>query len=183
MSWVLQFEKDNDSFFRLRALGGNNLESLQNYLQKFPSGRHAVQARNEVDELSHPAMAARAPDIPASGSRASVPTDDKNTVLNVVKQYQKGYQDKQLDELKEIWPGMTQQQIKTLGVFFDSASTVTLSYNIIGDPEINGDRATVTFMQSIGYTIKGQSEKLKPAKILMKLKKGDQENWHIDSIK
>jgi len=68
-------------------------------------------------------MAARAPDIPASGSRVSVPTDDKNTVLNVVKQYQKGYQDKQLDELKEIWPGMTQQQIKTLGVFFDSAST------------------------------------------------------------
>jgi hypothetical protein len=49
---------------------------------------------------------------------------------------------------------------------------LTLSYNIIGDPEINGDRATVTFMQSIGYTIKGQSEKLKPAKILMKLKKG-----------
>ena len=129
-------------------------------------------------------MAARAPDIPATGSRPSVPTvDDKKAILNVVKQYQKGYQDKQVDQLKEVWPGMTQQQIKKLGVFFNSASAVTLSYNIIGDPEINGDEATVTFMQSIGYTIKGQSEKLKPAKILMKLKKRAQENWHIDSIK
>ena len=159
----------------------NDISSLRLYVQNFPTGRHIDEARRKIEELNRPPQVARstAPRITESS-----PLDDKKAVLDVLVRYQKAYEGQDIQGLRRIWPGMTSQQIKGVGEFFKHASSLTLNYSLIEEPEINGDRATVKFTQSLSYVAGGKPGR-DSAKVVMQLSKlpGTPGNWQINSIR
>jgi eukaryotic-like serine/threonine-protein kinase len=159
----------------------NDTSSLRAYLQNHPNGRHFDEAQKKMEELNRPTQVAH-----ATPPRVSIPPplDDKKAVLDVMTRYQRAYQDRDIRQLQGIWPGMTVQQIKSLGDFFKHASMLTLNYRVIGDPIVDGDQATVKFTQSLSYVASGKPGK-DSATVVMQLKKlqGNPGNWRIDSIR
>jgi hypothetical protein len=161
--------------------GQTDISSLRSYVQNFPNGRHIDEARKKIEELNHPSQVARSTQPRIAGTP---PLDEKKAVLDVLARYQQAYEKHDLQELQRIWPGMTAQQIKGVGDFFQHASALTLTYRLIGDPEITGEHATVRFAQSLSYVASGKTGK-DSAKVVMQLEKlpGPPENWRINSIR
>ena len=161
--------------------GQNDISSLRSYIQNFPNGRHVDEARKKIEELNQASQVAHST-LPRI--TATPPLDEKKAVLEVLARYQKAYENHDLQELQRIWPGMTTQQIKGVGDFFQHATTLTLSYRVFGQPEISGNRATVRFAQSLSYVASGKSGK-DSAKVVMQLEKlpGPPEIWRINSIR
>jgi hypothetical protein len=124
------------------------------------------------------ASAIQPPDTKPSAS------DERNAILDVLGQYRRAYEDHNLQQLQQIWPGMSAQQVKSLGDFFDHASGLHLNYRLLGTPTIDGDHATVTFRQSLLYVADGKPGK-DSARVVMRLTKlgGTPESWRIDFIR
>jgi eukaryotic-like serine/threonine-protein kinase len=161
--------------------GQTDISSLRSYVQSFSNGRHIDEARKKIEELNHPSQVARSTQPRIAGTP---PLDEKKAVLDVLARYQQAYEKHDLQELQRIWPGMTAQQIKGVGDFFQHASALTLSYRLIGDPEITGEHATVRFAQSLSYVASGKTGK-DSAKVVMQLEKlpGPPANWQINSVR
>jgi hypothetical protein len=149
----------------------NDAASLRDYLSHFPNGKHADQARIGIDQLTTSKPPARVEN-----------RDEKDAVLTVLQRYKKAYEDQSVDELQVVWPGMGQRQISNVGVFFKSARSVSLAYNLVGEPQISGNSSTVTFTQSLNFVINGKQEK-NSARVTMQLKKAGPGNWVIESIR
>jgi len=154
----------------------NDVASLRNYASSFPDGRHSADARKKITDLNRPAATTRSTD----SQPASVP-DDNKVILDVLNRYQKAYQDENVEELKQIWPGMTGVQIKGVGDFFQLASSLSLQYQVT-QTEITGDSATVRFTQTLRYTAGGRPGK-NSAKIVMLLNRMPGGAWQINSIR
>jgi hypothetical protein len=154
---------------------------LRSYLQNFSEGHHSAEAKRRIEELSTVA-AATIPTKPASVPPAA--TDEKKAVLDVLSRYRKAYEGHDVAQLREIWPGMSAQQVKSLGDFFAHASELTLGYRVVGSPTFDADRATVTFEQSLHYVVNGKLGK-DSATVTMHLNKarGNPDAWRIDSIR
>jgi hypothetical protein len=150
-------------------------------LQSFPNGKHAEEARKIADELGRPATVARSPE-PHTTTPPAV--DEKAAVMQILSRYQKAYQQQDIGELQQIWPGMTGEQMKGVGDFFKHASSVTLSYDLTGQPNIENDHAIVRFNQSLSYILNGKLQR-SSAKVVMNLTKlqGVPGNWRIESIR
>jgi eukaryotic-like serine/threonine-protein kinase len=155
---------------------------LRSYLQKFPAGRHADEARSDLDSLTRAAEVKPPAEPPQLKPPSISITDDKKAVLDVLKQYQSAYQDRNLENLRRIWPNMTERQVRGVMEFFNSARSVTLNYELAGEPEIKGDHATVRFTQSLTYVLAGKAQKPGSAKVEVRMKRGTS-NWQIDSIR
>jgi len=149
----------------------NDATGLRDYLARFPNGRHAEQAHTALDQLT------------LSKPPARVETgDEKSAVLAVLQHYKKAYEDQSVDELQAIWPGMGPRQISNLGVFFKTARSVSLAYNLVGEPQIDGSSSTMTFTQSLNFMINGKPQK-NSAQVTMQLKKASPGTWLIESIR
>jgi eukaryotic-like serine/threonine-protein kinase len=155
---------------------------LHAYLQEFPAGRHADEARSDLESLTRAVEVKRPAEPPRLETPSLAIVDDKKAVLDVLKQYQSAYQDRKLDNLRRIWPNMSERQMRGVTEFFSSASSVTLNYELAGEPEIKGDYATVRFTQSLSYVLAGKAQKPGSAKVEIRMKRGTS-NWQIDSIR
>jgi hypothetical protein len=83
---------------------------------------------------------------------------------------------------------MRSRQIGSLREFFKDAQQVTLNYDLLGQPEINHDEATIRFTQWLNYTIRGKVQKPGSARVIMHLRKltstqGAPGKWVIESIR
>jgi hypothetical protein len=168
-----------------RASSANQPASYQEYLRRYPNGEHASAARNRVEEQQ---TALRRPSVPVVSPPALPPPDDGRVVLSVLGQYQKAYEDRKVEELATVWPSMTSRQIGSLRKFFKDAEQVSLTYDLMGQPEVNENEATIRFMQSLNYTIHGKTLGPDSAKVIMHLRKltsaqGAQAKWVIESIR
>lgn len=90
--------------------------------------------------------------------------------------------------MASIWPSMTSRQVSSLREFFKSAQQVSLTYDLLGQPEINHDEATIRFAQSLQYTVRGQTQKPSSANVVMRLRRltstqGATTKWVIESIR
>jgi hypothetical protein len=164
-----------------RASSANQAGAYQDYLRRYPNGEHATASRSAMEklltELQHP------PTPPASRAQ-----DNGQMVLSVLRLYQKAYDDRKVEELTMIWPGITSRQIGSLREFFKDAQQVSLSYDLLGQPEIGHDEATVRFTQSLSYTMRGKSENPGSVNVVMRLRKltsaaGAPGRWVIESIR
>ena len=160
-----------DDMMWQRAGKANDAGSLREYLSRFPSGKHAEQAHSALDQLAVSKPPARVQAL-----------DEKGAVLAVLQQYKKSYEDQSVDELRTIWPAMGPRQISNVGVFFKSARSVTLAYNLVGEPEISDTASTLTFTQSLSFVINGKQQK-NSAQVIMQLKKVSSGSWLIESIR
>jgi hypothetical protein len=167
--------------------------ALQEFLNKFPAGTHAQQARTKLEKL----ISSSRSDVPANTSKGtSSVTDsgmtsdtsgqldhDKTAVLDVLKAYEKSYEGQDLGGLQKLWPSMSPKTIQGLADFFKSASSVKLTCIVIDNPKITGNEATLWFKQETSFVMHGKFQKPTVAKVNMKLKKTNpQGSWQIDSI-
>jgi outer membrane protein assembly factor BamD (BamD/ComL family) len=153
----------------------NDLSKVKSYLARFPDGRHAVEARGAIEK---PAPATVAKATPAV-------VDEKPAVLAVIAQYNRAYNDRDIEALRQVWPNMTHQQVSSLGDFFRTATAVQMTYSI-SDVQVSGRDAVVTLQQSLAYEVSGGWQKAKPVRQVVRLRKtgsnpGDT-TWKIDSV-
>jgi hypothetical protein len=138
---------------------GNDAESLRRYMQTFPSGKHANEAREEIARIVNPKVTP-----PAEQPTANPPgTDDKTAIVTLLKAYAKAYEEQDLGALQKLWPSMSPQQTSGVGDFFRNASSVKLTYILVGSPRLAGNVATVEFRQEISYVMNGKFQKPIPA--------------------
>lgn len=167
--------------------------ALQAFLNKFPAGAHAQQARAKLDKL----ISSNRSDVPANTSKdTNSLTDsgkisdtsgqldhDKTAVLDVLKAYEKSYEGQDLEALQKLWPSMSTKTVQGLADFFKSSSSVKLTYIVVDNPKITGNEATLSFKQETSFVMNGKFQKPTVAKVNMKLKKTNlQGSWQIDSI-
>lgn len=164
-----------------RVSSVNQVGAYQDYLRRYPNGEHAAASQSAIERLQAELERKKAPPAPHV-------MDDGQMVLSVLRQYQKAYDDRKVEELATIWPGITSRQIGSLREFFKDAQEVSLTYDLLGQPEIDHDEATVRFTQSLNYTIRGQSQNPGSANVVMRLRKltsaeGVTAKWVIESIR
>jgi hypothetical protein len=165
-----------------RASGANQVSSYQDFLRRYPSGEYAAAARSQMENLQA--------ELRPRASTASAPPpvrNDDQIVLDVLAQYQRAYDDRKVEELATIWPSMTSRAAGSLRKFSD-AEQVSLTYDLLGQPEINHDEAIIRFRQSLNYTVDGKTQKPGSANITMRLHKltsspGTSGKWVIESIR
>jgi hypothetical protein len=152
----------------------NDLASLRAYVSRFPGGSHISQARSEIERLTAPPV------------RKETPTpvvDQRAAVLEVVAQYTKAYEDKSIEELKQIWPGMDRKQTSSMRDFFRTAKNVKSTYTILEEPQINDAEATVKFTQVTTFISEGQPQRLSGTRTLnLSLNPGTSGGWKISSV-
>jgi len=166
-----------------RASSANQVSSYQDFLRRYPNGEYAAAARSQVENLQAE-LRRRAATTPAA---PPVRSDDQ-IVLDVLAQYQRAYDDRKVEELASIWPSMTSRAAGSLRKFFNDAEQVSLTYDLLGQPQINHDEATIRFRQSLNYTVDGKTQKPGSANVTMRLHKlsssqGTSGKWVIESIR
>jgi serine/threonine-protein kinase len=165
---------------------GRDLKGVLAYLERFPNGSHIEEAQKSKSQLTR--LVERDAEPTSRPTAAALPPiDERKAVLNLLELYRKAYEDRNLQELKKIWPGMTQQQLRSLSDFFRTATSVNLTYSVLGEPEVTGDQAVVKLTQSLTYVVGGRSERPRPATMIVKLRKPGLAQpgtaWQIDSIR
>jgi len=160
--------------------------SFNAYLNRFPGGRHADQARARIAALTPaPVPNAAAPKLER---KAPAAVDDKGALLRLVRQYQQAYHDENVDQLKALWPNMNQQQVSALNDFFGHAQRVELDCKLIGEPVISGTNSTLKLTQTLTYL---PNSKIHPVssktQLIMRLRKQSSNSgtsdWRIESIR
>jgi len=121
----------------------SDVSGLQSYCARFPDGRHLSEAYADIDRLTH-----------EKPNRDR----DKDAVLEVIDRYNRAYNDRNVDELRNVWPSMDKKQIAHQRDFFRTASSVSSTYRVVEDPQIKGDEATVKFTQVVEYVVQGRRE-------------------------
>jgi hypothetical protein len=166
-----------------QASSANDAAAYTDFLRRYPNSEYAGTARAQMENLQA--------DVQRNALVSSAPpavVDDHRVVLSVLGQYQKAYEDRKVEELTAIWPNMTSKQISSLREFFKDAQQVSLTYDLIGQPDINHDEATVRFTQSLNYTLRGKTQRPDSAEVVMRLRKlasaqGSVGKWVIESIR
>jgi len=159
-----------DDLVWLRTNKGD-VTGLESYAKQFPDGRHMSDVRSDLDKLTLP--------------RPSRPVvDDKAAVLEVIEQYNRAYNNRNIEELRNIWPSMDKKRIVNQRDFFKTATSVRSTYSIDEEPQITGDEATVKFTQVVDYVTQGRHAKQPPGTRVVRLRRvrGTPGGWYIDSM-
>jgi PEGA domain len=160
----------------LSARASKDVAQLKAYLEKYSQGQYAPATREEIANLSDVRAAATSRDAA-----------DKTAVLEVIKQYRQAYDERNVEELRKIWPSMDKSRVSSLRDFFRTAS-VKSTVHIDQEPLINGDEATVKFTQLVTYVMEGGESKPFALTSTAKLKRvasttqGVPGGWRIDSL-
>ncbi|PYX84991.1 MAG: hypothetical protein DMG70_05075 [Acidobacteria bacterium] len=152
----------------------NDAVGLRSYSARFPDGRHLSEARADINKL---------PSTPPSKPSKPV-VDEKAAVLEVIEQYNRAYNDRNIEELRNIWPSMDRKRIVNQRDFFKTATSVKSTYSIDEEVQITGDEATVKFTQVVDYVAQGRHAKLPPGTRVVRLRRvpGTPGGWYIDSM-
>ena len=143
---------------------------LNTYLQKFPSGKHADEAHSTIQQLSKKTVPEENPDevlwakldkkdksaIQAFLSRRptahradaqaildqmAVRDTQKKDLQQPLDLFNAAFEHQQPKELKDIWPGATDQYVKALRP--PAGYKVSIKLQATGDPTVSGDKAQV----------------------------------------
>jgi serine/threonine-protein kinase len=160
----------------------NDVASLKAYGARMPAGKHLSEAQAAIEKLT--AATVLEPAKPAKPLKPVV--DDRTAVLGVIAQYNRAYNDRNIEELKRIWPTMGNKQIASTRDFFKTVKSVASTYKVDEDPQINGDEATVRWTLTFSYVMNGKEVNQKPSRVITTLKKKQSSDsagvWEIQSV-
>jgi len=77
---------------------------------------------------------------------------DQLKIRDVLNAYKIALQDKDESELRRAWPKISDKQLKETRQFFGRMREISVSVQIVGEPEVNGNIAKATCKQKIRYT-------------------------------
>jgi hypothetical protein len=143
-------------------LNKSDLTALDMFLRTHSQGRHASEARRLVDDLQREqsefidamgvnstgalrAFLNRHPDGPyADRVRTNLALHlDKEAVLGVLHSYEDSYNRHDFGGILQVWPSCPEKYRKLLRDSFQSLQPQSLKLEVRGEPEINGNFATV----------------------------------------
>jgi hypothetical protein len=142
--------------------------SLQAYVARVPGGKYVGQANDAIKNLTE---------------TAKPPVDAKAEVVKLIERYVKAYNDTNIEELRQIWPGMDKRQVSNMHDFFRMARNVESRCTLLEEPKVNGADATVKIMQVTTFVLKGQQQRQSGTLTLkLKLVSGTAGSWEISSV-
>jgi len=147
--------------------------SLQAYVARVPGGKYVGQANQAIKNLTEV----------AKPLKPEPPVDAKAEVVKLIERYVKAYNDTNIEELRQIWPGMDKRQVSNMHDFFRMARNVRSSYTLLEEPKVNGADATVKVMQVTTFVLEGQQQRQSGTLTLkLKLVPGTAGSWKISSV-
>jgi len=156
------------------------LPEISRFIREYPKGRFAAQARTLQERAEWNAKGNT--DLAAMNVFV-----DKLAVLEVIRQYSEAYDERSIEKFRRICPTISQAAISGLSEFFWTANNVKLTYSVVEGPQINGDEATIRFLQVL--TVGGQTSEEGPVTVTVTVKlrrvvssPNTPGGWVIDSI-
>jgi serine/threonine-protein kinase len=148
-------------------------KNLNSYLNSFPEGKHGNEAKKALAELR-------------SQPSPPPPVDERVAVLSVIAEYQRAFDERNLELLQNIWPSMPETFASNTGKFLRDQRSIKLTYKILDGPNLNGAEASVTCSQVMdvdGKQGRGHSN----TRVTIRLKKtgrtgGNMGGWQIESL-
>lgn len=152
-----------------RVRGSNDPGQLQAFVSKHPDSLFAATARADIEKLN------------SARAEADRLKSDRNALLELVKEYASAYGRKDVNKIAELYPGLDKQQINTLRKAFKTAQSVRMELRPAGEPQINGNNATVTCQRSTQYTYPEGIQKPPDDSVTIQFKKNGN-SWVVESI-
>src|SRR5438270_703047 len=152
----------------------NDKGSLQAYVSGMPAGKHLSQAQDAMERLTEAAKPAKPP-TPTVNTKAEV--------IKLVERYVKAYNDTNIEELRQIWPGMDKREVSNMHDFFRTARNIKSSYTLLEEPKVNDADATVKIVLVTTFVLEGQQQR-RSGTLTLKLKPapGTPGSWEISSV-
>jgi hypothetical protein len=175
-----------------RISGSNDANTLDQYVKKYPGSPFAGEATKKLDQLRAEAarkaapqqVATAPPPVPAStpAPRPAAPdAGERPAILGVVNRYAAAYEARNVDEVAKLWPNLQKQQLKKIQDSFKAARAIRMNLQPVGDPAVDGDRASVTCTRLLQYTFDSGAQKPVQDQVTLKLKKQNG-LWVLDSV-
>ena len=149
---------------------------LQAFVNKHPSSQFVATAKANIEKLN----SARA-DAERARAEAEHLGSERRAVVNVIKQYSAAFHDKNVDKVTQLYPDLDKQQVKKLRDVFRSAQSVQMDLRPTGDPQINGNSATVVCQRSTQYTFPEGPQNPPDDVVTIQLKKNGS-SWVLQGI-
>ena len=153
-------------------------KSLDSYVKDYPKGRHVQDAQKQQVALA-PTDTQR---LPQQQTQVAPPVDERKAVLAVLDQYKQAYESQSTEQLKSIWPSISDRTERAVQTLFKTTTSLRLDCGR-PEPEIVGDTATLSFVQTMSYVQDRKPVKSPPARITMQLRKKSPGNWVIETIR
>lgn len=110
-----------------RASAANDTKAYRDFVAKYPGGQFSDRARAELAKLD----------------KAGQTAANRRLVDSALARYRQAFENRDLDSLKSVWPGLSRSELSSIQNFFRIARSISLQLRLTGDPEINGDTAVV----------------------------------------
>jgi serine/threonine-protein kinase len=152
-----------------RVRNSNDPAQLQAFLDKHPGSQFATAAHTSIEKFTR----ARAE---TEGVQA-----DRKAVLQVINAYASAFQQKNVDKIVSLYPGLDKQQVKKLRDVFKAAQSVRMELQPDGDPQIHNDSASVVCHRTSQYTYPEGIQKPADDTVTIQLRKKGS-SWVMESI-
>ncbi|MBS1827009.1 MAG: protein kinase [Acidobacteria bacterium] len=147
--------EDRITELRWESLDKNNLKALQEFRQRHPQGEFANRATREIERLEKAASDRKQADdrkaaeerklaedrAKAEGAKIAALKADRDGVLQALNKFTTAIGKKDSAGMSSVFPGSERQWKDT---FANKNFVVTMTLTPVGDPEINGDNASIT---------------------------------------
>jgi hypothetical protein len=108
---------------------------------------------------------------------------DQDKIRHLLDDYVHAYETKDREELRHIWPSMTDKQFKDYQGAFKSADSIQLSLSC-GDANITGSAATISCLQDARFRVQGTMQPTQTNTAVFSLRKLSSSDaaWIIDRV-
>jgi hypothetical protein len=120
-----------------------------------------------------------------AASRDTIPSPtnpEKDAVRVALDRYQAAYASMDTDQLKQVWPSLSRDQLRELKSGFERAKAVIVELRS-SEIALGGDAATVTADQWMKWTRAGHQQPPQVNPVEVQLKKAQDGTWLIDGVR
>jgi hypothetical protein len=184
-----------------RIASSRDTAVLENFRKKYPDTPFARQAGQKIEQLDWEssksagdtaALRAFLLKYPhglysesAKASLANLDTQrtasERQAIRDVLRHYSEAYDRKDAEQVAALHPALNNKDLKKVRDSFKAAQSVQMTLRPLEDPQINGERATVTCARSLQYTFKDGTPG--PIKDTVRIELSKQRGlWIIESV-
>ncbi len=145
------------------AVNQTDRQSLEDYIRKFPAGKHYKQAERA---LANPAQ------------RAPV-NSDAPAILNVLQRLANSWTQKDLEGILATQPGLNRRATKEQ---LQSVGSMRMSIRSLTAPQVDGDHATILCDREVDQTFSDGTHKVSSSKVTFSLVKSNG-IWTIERVR
>jgi len=186
--------------------GGKDVEALTAFVNKFPQGVHASEARNLIGGIQAEQeqwLAARAskdvtqlhayltkyPEgLYARGAQAEIAKlqqertlleEEHRKIGQLLQAYALAYNDRNLDRIVSLWPSLSPSAQKSARSLFKDVQSVKFTLREIGEPQISGTTASIVCSRVRDITKSDRTQSHIEGSVTFKLVKQSDNSWLI----